>query len=185
MILGILSSSITTSHIPLLNSTCLSAPSKAVHSSGSICLWFFMRVSSQGAWVPFPPVLISYLSCVSLLTCIPTHPSPYLHLSGVPLPPKLLHRAFISTPKNFPLKFFSLWIRESSSLRMCFFKDTFPNTHSSQAQKLPFNLSPCSPGQLYGFVCLHQPVNSFWVGLFSALCSPLCWMCWQSWTLNN
>lgn len=130
MILGILSSSITTSHIPLLNSTCLSAPSKAVHSSGSICLWFFMRVSSQGAWVPFPPVLISYLSCVSLLTCIPTHPSPYLHLSGVPLPPKLLHRAFISTPKNFPLKFFSLWIRESSSLRMCFFKDTFPNTHT-------------------------------------------------------
>lgn len=54
MILGILSSSITTSHIPPLNSTCLSACSKALHSSGSICPWFFMRVSSQGVWVLCP-----------------------------------------------------------------------------------------------------------------------------------
>lgn len=54
MILGVLSSSITTSHIPPLNSTCLSAPSKALHSSDSICPWFFMRVSSQGVWVPLP-----------------------------------------------------------------------------------------------------------------------------------
>lgn len=80
---------------------------------GCTQLWLHLSVVLYesvftGCLGAFPPVLISYLSCVSLLTCIPTHPSPYLHLSAVPLPPKLLHRAFISTPKNFPLKFFSL-----------------------------------------------------------------------------
>lgn len=87
MILGILSSSITTSHIPLLNSTCLSAPSKAVHSSGSICLQFFMRVSSQDVWVPLP-------SCVSLLTNIPHPPISLSPSVWHPFAPKIISSSF-------------------------------------------------------------------------------------------
>lgn len=146
---------------------------------GSAQLWLHLSLVLYesvftGCLGAFALLLISYLSLISLLTSL-LHPPISLSPSvWHPFAPQKasLHQASIFTFRNFPLKL-SSFVNEQTPghSKTGFLKD---NPRLLPAQKLPFSLPPCAPSQVEGFVCLQQPVNSFWVGLFAALCSAPC-----------
>lgn len=79
---------------------------------GSAQLWLHLSLVLYesvftGCLGAFALLLISYLSRISLLTFC-THPSHYLHLSGVPLPKNHFIRLSFSLSRTFPLKSFLL-----------------------------------------------------------------------------
>lgn len=130
---------------------------------GSAQLWLHLSLVLYecvfaGCLGAFALLLISYLSCISLLTYI-LHPPISLSPSvWRPFAQKLLHQAFIFTfRKNFPLKVFSFVNKQALvHLKMWVLKDIpLLPPRPVPAQEFPFSLPPCAASQVEGFVCLH------------------------------